>query len=286
MRRRLHERPEIGNDLPITREVVLECLEGLPLDITLHETTSGVAALADGRQTRPDGAAPRRHGRAAARTRTPGSSSRRRSTGQMHACGHDTHTAMLLGHGQGAGGTSRRDPGPRAVHVPARRGGRARRAPHAGGGPARRAAARRRHARRPVTGAFALHITSTIPTGMVATKGGPAMAAADTFEIVVRGAGGHASEPFRTIDPIPIACEIVQALQLMVTRRVDIFDPAVVTVGQHHGRHHQQHHPGDGRHRRHDPHDQRATRVNGARRPEPRRREASLRHMARPPNPR
>jgi hippurate hydrolase len=58
------------------------------------------------------------------------------------------------------------------------------------------------------------------------------MAAADTFEIVVKGAGGHASEPFRGIDPIPIACEIVQALQIMVTRRVDIFDPAVVTVGQ------------------------------------------------------
>jgi amidohydrolase len=84
----------------------------------------------------------------------------------------------------------------------------------------------------PVTGAFALHITSTIPTGTVATKGGATMASADTFHIVVHGAGGHASEPFRAIDPIPIACEIVQALQLMVTRRIDIFDPAVVTVGQ------------------------------------------------------
>ena len=84
----------------------------------------------------------------------------------------------------------------------------------------------------PVTGAFALHITSTLPTGTVATKGGAAMASADTFHIVVHGSGGHASEPFRAIDPIPIACEIVQALQLMVTRRIDIFDPAVVTVGQ------------------------------------------------------
>jgi hippurate hydrolase len=84
----------------------------------------------------------------------------------------------------------------------------------------------------PVTGAFALHITSSMPTGTVATRCGPAMAAADTFQIIVKGAGGHASEPFRTVDPIPIACEIVQALQLMVTRRVDIWDPAVVTVGQ------------------------------------------------------
>jgi hippurate hydrolase len=84
----------------------------------------------------------------------------------------------------------------------------------------------------PVTGAFALHITSTIPTGMVAAKPGPTMASADRFEILVKGAGGHASEPFRTIDPIPIACEIVQALQTMITRRIDIWDPAVVTVGQ------------------------------------------------------
>ena len=84
----------------------------------------------------------------------------------------------------------------------------------------------------PVTGAFALHITSTLPTGMVATRGGACMAAADTFVIRVHGSGGHASQPYRTIDPIPIACEIVQALQVMVTRRIDVFDPAVVTVGR------------------------------------------------------
>jgi hippurate hydrolase len=84
----------------------------------------------------------------------------------------------------------------------------------------------------PVTGAFAIHITSTIPTGMVATKGGACMASADQFRIRVHGAGGHASEPFRTIDPIPIACEIVQALQVMVTRSIDVFNPAVVTVGR------------------------------------------------------
>jgi hippurate hydrolase len=154
-----------------------------------------------------------------------------REEGAMHACGHDTHTAMLASAARLL--SAHRDeiagrvlfmfqPGEEGEHgarymleeglldVP----------PLADGTPS------------PVTGAFALHITSTLPTGMVATTGGPAMAAADTFHIVVRGAGGHASEPFRTIDPIPIACEIVQALQLMVTRRVDIWDPAVVTVGQ------------------------------------------------------
>ena len=58
------------------------------------------------------------------------------------------------------------------------------------------------------------------------------MAAADTMFITVKGRGGHASEPYRALDPIPIACEIVQALQTMITRRIDVFDPAVVTVGK------------------------------------------------------
>src|SRR5690606_34210645 len=76
------------------------------------------------------------------------------------------------------------------------------------------------------------HITSTQSTRLCATCGGPVMSSADHILNRVHGAGGHASEPFRTIDPIPIACEIVQALQTMVTRRIDVFDPAVVTVGR------------------------------------------------------
>ncbi len=58
------------------------------------------------------------------------------------------------------------------------------------------------------------------------------MASGDTFEIVVRGKGGHASAPHDCLDPIPIACEIVQAFQTLVTRRVHVFDPAVVTVAK------------------------------------------------------
>jgi amidohydrolase len=84
----------------------------------------------------------------------------------------------------------------------------------------------------PVTGAFALHITSSLPSGWLTARGGPTMASADTMLIYIVGKGGHASEPHRAADPIPVACEIVQALQMMVTRTIDVFDPAVVTVGQ------------------------------------------------------
>ena len=58
------------------------------------------------------------------------------------------------------------------------------------------------------------------------------MASADTMLIRVIGRGGHASEPFRALDPIPVACEIVQALQTMITRSIDVFDPSVLTVGR------------------------------------------------------
>ena len=84
----------------------------------------------------------------------------------------------------------------------------------------------------PITGAFALHTTAAAPTGFIASRPGAVMASADRLLITVTGRGGHASEPFRALDPIPIACEIVQALQTMVTRRIDVFDPSVVTVAR------------------------------------------------------
>ena len=84
----------------------------------------------------------------------------------------------------------------------------------------------------PVSMAFAIHQTPTIPSGMVASRGQALMASADELQITVRGRGGHASMPHHAGDPIPIACEIVTALQAMVTRRVDAFDPAVVTVAK------------------------------------------------------
>jgi hippurate hydrolase len=230
LRRRLHERPELGNELPVTRDTVLESLEGLPLDITLHDSTSGIAALLTGSKPGPT-VLLRGDMDALPLHEDTGLDFTSRNEGAMHACGHDTHTAMLSSAARLL--SAHRDdlagrvlfmfqPGEEGHHgakymldeglldVP----------PLADGTDS------------PVTSAFALHITSTIPTGMVATRGGACMASADQFVIRVHGSGGHASEPFRTIDPIPIACEIVLALQLMVTRRVDVFDPAVVTVGR------------------------------------------------------
>jgi amidohydrolase len=230
LRRALHERPELGNDLPVTRELVLEALDGLPLDITLHESTSGIGALLTGGRPGPT-VLLRGDMDALPLHEDTGLDFTSRREGSMHACGHDTHTAMLTGAAKLLAARQADIPG-RVLFMfqPGEEGFHGARfmldeglldvPALADGTPS------------PVTGAFALHITSTLPTGWVATRGGPCMAAADRFLIRVHGAGGHASEPFRTIDPIPIACEIVQALQTMITRRVDVFDPAVVTVGR------------------------------------------------------
>jgi hippurate hydrolase len=82
------------------------------------------------------------------------------------------------------------------------------------------------------TAAYALHVTSgLLPRGVFATKPGALMAACADFKVTVRGRGGHGSAPYRANDPIPAACEMVTALQTIVTRKFDIFDPVVVTVG-------------------------------------------------------
>jgi len=233
LRRELHRWPEVGNDLPITRETVLGALEGLPLELTLHETTSGVAGLLTGGRPGPT-ILLRGDMDALPMPEDTGLDFASGVEGRMHACGHDTHTAMLVGAARLL--AVRRDELPGRVlfmFQPGEEGyagarfmleeGLLELGPHAVDG-----------SESPVTGAFALHITAAAPTGVIASRSGPIMASSDRLDIVVTGRGGHASEPHRALDPIPVACEIVQALQMMVTRRIDVFDPGIVTVGRIH----------------------------------------------------
>src|SRR3546814_10615872 len=80
--------------------------------------------------------------------------------------------------------------------------------------------------------AFALHIMPNAPHGIFAGRAGPLLASSDVLSIMVKGAGGHASMPHDAVDPIPVACSIVTAIQTMVTRRISVFDPAVVTIAK------------------------------------------------------
>jgi hippurate hydrolase len=96
LRRTLHEWPEVGNDLPITRENVLGALEGLPLDVTTHESTSGIAAMLTGANPGPT-ILLRGDMDALPLHEDTGLDYSSRVDDTMHACGHDTHTAMLVG---------------------------------------------------------------------------------------------------------------------------------------------------------------------------------------------
>jgi hippurate hydrolase len=78
--------------------------------------------------------------------------------------------------------------------------------------------------------AFALHIWPTIERGTVAGRAGPLLASADTLHAIVRGKGGHAAMPHDNLDPIPVACEIVMALQAHIARTVPVGDPAVLSI--------------------------------------------------------
>jgi hippurate hydrolase len=83
--------------------------------------------------------------------------------------------------------------------------------------------------------AYALHVASgLLPLGLLASRVGTIMAAADTLHVTVHGRGGHGSQPHHAADPVPVACEIVLALQTMVTRQFNVFDPIVLTVGTIH----------------------------------------------------
>lgn len=230
LRRQLHQWPEIGNHLPITRDAVLSALEGLPLDLNLHTSTSGIAAMLTGSKPGPT-ILLRGDMDALPMPEDTDLDFTSRVDGCMHACGHDTHTAMLVGAAKMLA-ARRGDLAGRVLFMfqPGEEGHAGAKymlqeglldvAPLADGTPS------------PVTGAFALHISSALPVGMVSTRGGALMASSDRLLITVHGRGGHASEPYRALDPIPIACEIVQAMQMMVTRRIDVFDPTIVTVGR------------------------------------------------------
>ena len=227
LRRDLHKWPEVSNHLPRTRERVLQSLEGLPLDITLHQNTSGIAAMLTGGKPGPT-VLLRADMDALPMPEDTDVDFRSKVDNVMHACGHDTHTAMLMGAAKILSARKADIPG-RVLFMfqPGEEG-------HNGASEMLAEGLLDVGPESPVTGAFAIHAASNIPGGFLGLKGGTMMASSDSMTITVKGRGGHGSAPHFTLDPVPVACEIVQALQTLVTRRIDVFDPGVITVTQIH----------------------------------------------------
>jgi hippurate hydrolase len=224
IRRSIHREPELGLDLPLTQAKVLEALNGFPLEVHCGERTTSVTA--DLRGAKPGRTIILRGDMDALPlqedTDVPFKST---IAGRMHACGHDAHTAMLAGaarllatHVSELAGTVRFmfQPGEEGFAGAVVMIDEGLLDAPAGGSPPE--------------AAFALHATPRWASGTVHTRPGPVLAATDEFTIVVRGRGGHASAPFLAADPVPVACEIVTALQTLVTRSVNVFTPGVLTV--------------------------------------------------------
>jgi amidohydrolase len=221
LRRRIHARPEVGLDLPMTQEVVLDALDGLGLDLGTGTATTSVVAVLEGDQPGPTTLL-RGDMDALEMPEDTGLDFASEIDGRMHACGHDAHVAMLAGAAHLLAGR-RRDLRGRVVFMfqPGEEG-------HGGARVMLDEGLLDRHGN--IDRAFAIHVTPMMPSGMVASRAGTMLASADEFRITVTGRGGHASMPHDATDPVPVACEIVGALQAMITRRVPVFDPAVLTV--------------------------------------------------------
>lgn len=221
LRRALHRRPEQGLQLPGTQSAVLAALADLPIRVHTGQSTTSVVGVLEGGRPGPT-VLLRADMDALPLTECSGVPFSSERPGVMHACGHDMHVAMLASAArllaeQRAELEGRVvlmfQPGEEGFHG-------ARHMLDEGlldiaGMPER---------------ALALHITSTLDCGLVQSRPGAIMGSSDVLKVAVTGRGGHASAPQHAVDPVPAAAAMVGAIQTMITRTVNVFDPAVVTV--------------------------------------------------------
>lgn len=220
LRRAIHAEPELGLDTPLTRDKLEGALAGLPLAIRHSEKCSGLIAVLEGVAAgrtvllRGDMDALPIH-------EATGLDFASRRPGQMHACGHDSHSAMLASAARIL--CARREefagqilfmfqPGEEGHH-----GARLMIEEGLLGDPWPDAA-------------FALHIWPTLPHGAVGCRAGTMLASTDTLRARIVGKGGHAAMPHDALDPVPVAAEIVLALQSEVARRTPVTDPIVLSI--------------------------------------------------------
>ena len=221
LRRQIHRHPEIGLALPHTQGAIIDALSDLDLQITTGKQLSSVVAVLEGRS--PGRTVLLRADMDALKIReATGLDYASEIDGAMHACGHDGHTAMLVGAGRLLALHRDRFAGSIIfAFQPGEEG-------FAGARLMIEEGLLDRYGT--PDAAFAIHITPRQPSGAVFTRTGTLMAGAGVFRIVIKGRAGHPAEPHHALDPIPIASEVIIALQTYVTRRVKAFEPAVVTV--------------------------------------------------------
>jgi amidohydrolase len=236
-RRHLHQHPELSNREFETAKYIAERLRSFGIEVQTGIAKTGVVGLLKGGRPGPvvalradmDGLPVREEVDVPFASKATGEYEGNK-VGVMHACGHDTHMAILLATAQVLTQVRNRLPGTvKFIFQPAEEG-----APVAERPAGAELMVKEGVLENPkVDAIFGLHAWANAPTGRIQYRSGPFMAASDAFEIIVKGRQTHGSSPWRGVDPIVIGAQIVNALQTIVSRSVNITElPAVVTVGQ------------------------------------------------------
>lgn len=239
-RRHLHQHPELSNREAETAKFITEKLRSFGLEPRTGVARTGVVAILRGAQGGPvvalrsdmDGLPVTEETDLPFASRATGEYEGR-PVGVMHACGHDTHMAMLLAAAKVLSGMKDRLKGSVVfIFQPAEEG-----APEAERPAGAELMVKEGVLKDPrVDAIFGLHSFSNIESGHVSWRSGPLMAASDSFEIVVRGRQTHGATPWTGVDPIVVGAQIVSALQTIISRQVDITaQPAILTVGRFDG---------------------------------------------------
>ncbi len=225
LRRRFHRRPELGMQEHETSAAVTAYLRELGLKVTEGVANTGVVALLEGRA---DG------GTVALRADMDALPIQEENDvpyaseipGKMHACGHDAHTAGLLGVAKmltmltDCGETL--DGSVKFLFQPAEEG-------PGGAEPMIKQGALQQPS---VDAVFGLHVNTSLPSGQIAVKKGVVSASSDTARICIKGKGGHGAHPEKAVDSVAVAAQVVTALQSIVSREISPTDSAVITVGK------------------------------------------------------
>ena len=234
-RRHLHQHPELSNREVETSKYVVERLRSFGLEPRTGIARHGVVAVLQGGRPGPmvalradmDGLPVREETAVPFASKATGEYEGRQ-VGVMHACGHDTHVAILLATAKVLSQMRAQLPGSVTfIFQPAEEG-----AP-LDERPAGAELMVREGVMKGVDAVFGLHVFANVPAGTLTYRSGPFMAAADQFDITITGRQTHGSAPWRGVDPIVVGAQIVNALQTIVSRNVDITRlPAIVSVGQ------------------------------------------------------
>lgn len=222
VRRDIHAHPELCFEEVRTAEVVAAKLTEWGIPVHRGMGTTGVVGIVHGRD---GGGCGRAIGLRADMDALPMQEHNHfahasQHAGKMHACGHDGHTAMLLAAAQHFSKHRNFDGTVYLIFQPAEEGG----------GGAREMIKDGLFERFPVEAVFGMHNWPGLPVGSFAASAGPVMASSNEFHIVIRGKGSHAALPHNGIDPVPVACQMVQAFQTIITRNKKPVDAGVISV--------------------------------------------------------